>query len=148
MALQLEVAEMAQEMTDKMSEMDAEMEDIDEEMSEMEEEEEEEDGPRAGSPCLGENQIYPVKGNCLTYLECAPDAQHYSFLLRFCPGNTFYNSEEKACDYQHQVAQVRDDCGFLQGKREGFNEQLGESDDLTSLPAADLLAKILAQQNQ
>ena len=42
---------------------------------------------------------------------------------------------------------MRDDCGFLQGKREGFNEQLEESDDLTSLPAADLLAKILAEQN-
>ena len=42
---------------------------------------------------------------------------------------------------------MRDDCGFLQGKREGFNEQLEETDDLTSLPAADLLAKILAEQN-
>ena len=77
------------------------------------------------------------------------------FLIRFCPGNTFYNSEEKACDYQDQVAQVRNDCGFLQGKREGFNEQLEESDDLTSssdtlltsLPAADLLTKILAEHD-
>ena len=70
------------------------------------------------------------------------------FLIRFCPGNTFFNSEEKACDYQDQVAQVRNDCGFLQGKREGFNEQLEESDDLTSLPAADLLTKILAEHDQ
>ena len=36
---------------------------------------------------------------------------------------------------------MRNDCGFLQGKREGFNEQLEESDDLTSLPAADLQGK-------
>ena len=63
------------------AEMDAEMEDIDEEMSEIEEEMEDE--PRAGSPCFGENQLHAVKGNCLTYLECAPDAQHYSFLLRY-----------------------------------------------------------------
>ena len=72
--------------------MDAEMEDIDEEMSEIEEMEDE---PRAGSPCFGENQLHPVKGNCLTYLECAPDAQHYSFLLRYVSSPIYSISLQK-----------------------------------------------------
>jgi len=85
--------------------------------------------PREGSTCQGPG-LFPVAGKCGVYLQCAPDSL---LMVRHCPFQTYFEPTKSKCNYKEHL--VRADCNL-----DGDDV---EEDDLSGLPSATLLEKLV-----